>query len=837
MLRVTITNLLRFMTIMQVISISMTIAYLRHDDNTIRNAVRVYNYNGLGDYSTYGPISGWDTSRVTDMRWLFSNFHDFNGDISMWNVSNVTNMDGIFYHAKSFNRDLSKWNVSNVTSMNHMFGIANKFNSDISQWDVSHVTSMWGMFYSAILFNSNLNEWDVSDVTDMSLMFENCRSFNRNLSKWDVSNVKSMYEMFYNTKHFNSNINEWNVAKVKNIDEMFRNAGSFNSNLNKWDVSKITRMYRVFSSAISFNGDINNWDVSNVDNMFRLFHSAKYFNGDISLWNVSKVTSMLSMFSNAISFNTDISQWDVSNVSYMGNMFSSAHSFNSNLSKWNVSKLTGMNHLFWNARSFNGDISNWNISKVTHMSGMLFNAQSFNGDVSNWDVSNVTYMNAVFSRAYLFNGDIRNWDVSKVIYMGNMFGNAYSFNGNLRKWDVSNLTNMYEMFYNAKSFNSDISHWNVSKVENIGHMFKGATSFDQNLCWDISKVTRKDSVFNGSNGRFSSFPACYFSSVKNNITPSKSPIDSLVSMSPMSFNPFTPPTLSFCPTLSLLTDIEFKIISGLSTNRVKWCIFPEKNSLNSGTKITISKCENRESYLWMFDLEGRIRNVKETSLCIHVQGKNMVLRNCNYGSKNQNWRYNLDGRLIKKNGKWGAVIEGSISDGKAIVKKLLLNTDRPIDTEIWHLHFVSVSKIIPTSSINVFRIVSGVTKGNKKWCIYPAGNSVVSGVKLVLSECRNWDTFTWGMDNQGKIKNFKDSTKCITRLGRKMILKHCEYDNIFQQWTYDIINKHLSILVNSELKAKVENLEYSSKMEIRILPMKRVLDNSICSSLWVFENI
>ena len=61
-----------------------------------------------------------DTSKITDMSWLFENVkHNF--DISSWDVSNVTNMTGMFYCCYDFNCDLSNWDVSNVTDMGYAF--------------------------------------------------------------------------------------------------------------------------------------------------------------------------------------------------------------------------------------------------------------------------------------------------------------------------------------------------------------------------------------------------------------------------------------------------------------------------------------------------------------------------------------------------------------------------------------------------------------------------------------------------------------------------------------------------------------------------------------------
>ena len=41
-------------------------------------------------------ISGWNTSSVTDMGFMFAQATSFNGDISGWDTSSVTNMENMF---------------------------------------------------------------------------------------------------------------------------------------------------------------------------------------------------------------------------------------------------------------------------------------------------------------------------------------------------------------------------------------------------------------------------------------------------------------------------------------------------------------------------------------------------------------------------------------------------------------------------------------------------------------------------------------------------------------------------------------------------------------------
>ena len=60
----------------------------------------------------YGEISNWDTSKVTNMEFMFDGASSFNQSLNKWNVSKGVNMDELFKGATSFNQPLNKWNMS-----------------------------------------------------------------------------------------------------------------------------------------------------------------------------------------------------------------------------------------------------------------------------------------------------------------------------------------------------------------------------------------------------------------------------------------------------------------------------------------------------------------------------------------------------------------------------------------------------------------------------------------------------------------------------------------------------------------------------------------------------
>ena len=95
-------------------------------------------------------------------------------DVSNFDTSRVTNMGYMFSGISNLNTlDLSNFNTSNVTEMNHMFFRTYSINTlDLSNFDTSKVTNMCRMFDSTPNLTSlNLSNFDTSRVTNMEYMF------------------------------------------------------------------------------------------------------------------------------------------------------------------------------------------------------------------------------------------------------------------------------------------------------------------------------------------------------------------------------------------------------------------------------------------------------------------------------------------------------------------------------------------------------------------------------------------------------------------------------------------------------------------------------------------
>ena len=125
-------------------------------------------------------LSGFDTSQVTNMRFMFYNCSSLKSiDLSRFDTSKVTDMDAMFHGCSSLESiDLSNFNTSKVTDMGYMFYYCSSLKSiDLSNFDTSKVTDMDAMFYGCSSLESiDLSNFDTSKVTDMGFMFKGCSS-------------------------------------------------------------------------------------------------------------------------------------------------------------------------------------------------------------------------------------------------------------------------------------------------------------------------------------------------------------------------------------------------------------------------------------------------------------------------------------------------------------------------------------------------------------------------------------------------------------------------------------------------------------------------------------
>ena len=107
-------------------------------------------------------IQNLDVSHIEDLSWLFVGIaaEVKTLDLSGWKTSNVKNMSWMFSGCKTLESlDLSGWDTSNVKTMNDMFACCENIEYlDITDWDTSKVKNMARMFFGRPVPDEVIND-------------------------------------------------------------------------------------------------------------------------------------------------------------------------------------------------------------------------------------------------------------------------------------------------------------------------------------------------------------------------------------------------------------------------------------------------------------------------------------------------------------------------------------------------------------------------------------------------------------------------------------------------------------------------------------------------------
>ncbi|ENZ9221697.1 BspA family leucine-rich repeat surface protein [Enterococcus hirae] len=130
----------------------------------------------LNNLTEIEGLNQLDTSNVTNMREMFKEMSNLTSlDVSSFDTSKVTDMSYMFYRNGVTSLDVSGFDTSKVTVMSYMFlGMKNITNLDVNGWNTSNVTCMYGMFSGMSSVTSlDVSSFDTSKVTTMGSMFKN----------------------------------------------------------------------------------------------------------------------------------------------------------------------------------------------------------------------------------------------------------------------------------------------------------------------------------------------------------------------------------------------------------------------------------------------------------------------------------------------------------------------------------------------------------------------------------------------------------------------------------------------------------------------------------------
>lgn len=445
----------------------------------ISGTVSGLRYNNSGDKDKLYTIYSWTGLEITEDSTFYGCKNMTVEDTQGYPVVTSTNLDNTFrdcYLLSQSPISMSGFNTSGVETMNYMFANASGFDDDLSAWNVESVISMSG-FLSGIGFDSDNYDALLSGWSNQSLQSNVVADFGSSEHSPSAQSFKDTLINTYNwtitdgglvsETGFNSFASTWDtsisddtatgVVKLPLIasgDYNFRaHWGDGTSDvITGWNQAEATHNYSVTGeyniviegtiSGLQFAGSGDKSKIKNITQWGDLIISTNAAFQGCSNLEITSTTDtptittndLSNTFKDCASLQDGVNSWNISNVSNLESMFEGATNFNDNISSWNISGVQNMNRLFKDAISFNNGnssaINNWNVSSTTGMVSMLQNT-SFDQPISGWGV----YMTGVKDISYMLSG-------------------VDSFDQTLSGWQIDSIENASGFMENASGMSS-----------------------------------------------------------------------------------------------------------------------------------------------------------------------------------------------------------------------------------------------------------------------------------------------------------------------------------------------------------------------------------------------
>ena len=492
-------------------------------------------------------------------------------DLSGFDTSKVTDMYSMFYNCNALTSlDLSRFDTPNVTTMYYMFsGCSSLTSLNLESFNTSKVTHMSYMFYNCgALTSLNLKSFDTSKVINMSYMFSSCSKLTSiDVSGFNTANVKYMSYMFGSCSKLTSiDVSGFNTANVTDMSGMFRSCDALTSlNISSFDTSKVTNMSNMFQNCSSLTSlNISSFDMTKVTsstNMLNFGTSNKietlktpYNNSSAiaittgsTLYNEDTGAVVTTVPANTTKSLTYVNEnpekelptdWktQLNSSTYMTSTRSTVTGIrfestvptgfvqigklstglkvyaNGNniafINKKTIYAPADSSYLFANNASLTSiSFTNFNTSKATTMARMFSGATGLTTiDVTSFNTSIVTSMTYMFNACTkLQTIKIAGIDTSNVTTMASMFAHCTALSSlNLTGFNTAKVTNMSIMFgYLTNLSKLDLSMFNTANVTTMQQMFYQSTGIKVlNLSsFNMSKTTTTTNMLNfGSSG-------------------------------------------------------------------------------------------------------------------------------------------------------------------------------------------------------------------------------------------------------------------------------------------------------------------------------------------------
>ena len=166
-------------------------------------------------------VSGFDTSKVTNMSEMFKECSVKDIDLRAWNVENVTDMNIMFEGATTEVINLTDWNAVKCTNMSNMFNYCTHIKTIYGLSTLVKAACQRAPIFSRFpAIDLDLSGWDTSGLKWLDLAFDmsSIGTVDCSGDGWNNVNVSNWYRFLEGAKQFKLGKNFLNMPLIENID-------------------------------------------------------------------------------------------------------------------------------------------------------------------------------------------------------------------------------------------------------------------------------------------------------------------------------------------------------------------------------------------------------------------------------------------------------------------------------------------------------------------------------------------------------------------------------------------------------------------------------------------
>lgn len=207
-------------------------------------------------------VTGWDTSNVNDMQFMFRGIDGIKSIIGLgtWDTSNVTSFREFFCHCSLLESvdGIKNFKFDKCTDIAYMFAHCKSLSqsqlSVVENWHIPYGQWISGVFIDCeLLENIDLSNWNCSKIYTCHSMFKKCILLNtiKGIDEWDMKGCTDIGSMFYGCKSLTTvgDLSKWNTYSFLDVEYLFFDCYKLKVDCSSWKLPKQSKTVYAFKGT------------------------------------------------------------------------------------------------------------------------------------------------------------------------------------------------------------------------------------------------------------------------------------------------------------------------------------------------------------------------------------------------------------------------------------------------------------------------------------------------------------------------------------------------------------------------------------------------------------